>query len=262
MHNTGHFHFQKSIRIFKKKFIIFTFNVKMSISKNGWFQYTTHNFSRLTHRAFASIRALPRIEIWWNLFSFHAVYLVHFCRELVNKSSECLGVRVSHFFSQSSHHPADMSRSRISINPLRLDCPEPFYWPEVIPFWSEKQRIAIFVSPECWSMGGEMFFHELLIFICGMWLREVLFKNHITVFCKHFPLVDRQTLCFLSLQNVAHNDFVQDFLTVDATVHASFEMVVKFHCLWHWKWKMIFLKILILFWKWKWPVLCIKYRSL
>ena len=102
--------------------------------KNGWFQYTTNNFSRLTHRAFASIRALPRIEIWWNFLSFHAVYLVHFCRKLVNKSSECLGVRVSHFFSQSSHHPADMSRSRISINPLRLDCTEPFYRPKVIQF--------------------------------------------------------------------------------------------------------------------------------
>ena len=73
-------------------------------------------------------------------------------------------------------------------------------------------------------MGREVCFHELLIFICAMWLREVLFENHITVFCKHFALVNRQTLCFLSLQNVAHNDFVQNVLILQATIHASFEI--------------------------------------
>ena len=192
--------------------------------KNDSFYCTTDKLSRFTHGAFASMWALPRIEISRNFLPLQTVDLVHLCRELVHKSGQSLRVCVSHFLPQTPHEPTDMSRSGIPINSLRKDGPESFNAPKVIPFWSEKQRIGIFISPERWGMSRKVLFHELLVCICGMGLCKILLKDHIAVFRKHFSLVNRQTLRFLSLQNVVQDHFLQDLLLVDATIHTSLKM--------------------------------------
>ena len=73
-------------------------------------------------------------------------------------------------------------------------------------------------------MSRKVLFHELLVCICGMGLCKILLKDHIAVFRKHFSLVNRQTLRFLSLQNVVQDHLLQDLLLVDATIHTSLKM--------------------------------------
>ena len=189
--------------------------------KNDSFYYTTDKLSRFTHDAFASMWALPRSAISRNFLALQTVDLVHLCRELVHKSGQSLRVCVSHFLPQTPHEPTDMSRLGIPINSLRKNGPESFNAPKVIPFWSEKQRIGIFKSPERWGMSRKVLFHELLVCICGMGLCKILLKDHIAVFRKHFSLVNRQTLRFLSLQNVVQDHFLQNLLLVDATIYTS-----------------------------------------
>ena len=108
--------------------------------------------------------ALPMIEISRNFLPLQTVDLVHLCRELVHKSGQSLRVCVSHFLPQTPHDPTDMSRSGIPINSLREDGPESFNAPKVIPFWSEKQRIGIFISPERWgNVVQDHFLQDLLL---------------------------------------------------------------------------------------------------
>jgi hypothetical protein len=92
--------------------------------KNDSFYYTTDKLSRFTHGTFASMWALPKIEISRNFLPLQTVDLVHLCRELVHKSGQSLRVCVSHFLPQTPHDPTDISRSGIPINSLRKDGPE------------------------------------------------------------------------------------------------------------------------------------------
>ena len=137
-------------------------------SQDDSFYYTTDKLSRFTHGAFANMWALPRSEISRNFLPLQTVDLVHICRELVHKSGQSLRVCVSHFLPQTPHDPTDMSRSGIPINSLRKDGPESSNAPKVISFWSEKQRIGIFISPERWGMSRKVLFHELHLDGCSV----------------------------------------------------------------------------------------------
>ena len=127
---------------------------------------------------------------------------VDFCRKLVNKSGEYLGVCEFHLLPKSPHYPLDMRRPLISINSLRLDGPQSLDAPKVVPLWPEKQWVAIFKAPERWCMSRKVFLHEVLTCIRWMRLCKVLLEDHIAVFCKHFSLVNWQTPRLFSLQNI------------------------------------------------------------
>ena len=104
-----------------------------------------------------------------------------------------LWISLSDFLSKPPHDSIDVCGTWVAINSLRIDGPQAFNKPKVVPLCAEKKWMITLVPPKSWCVVWKMLFHELLICIGGVRLGEVLLEDHIFIALKKLSLIDGQT---------------------------------------------------------------------